>query len=145
MIAMVWHVVGAKHAGVPMFHVTKINDSRLDLILSGKIGSSEMDAGLDDLMALSDGLRGAGLFYHIADFRWPAIGVVTSKISRLPELTKLFGRFAKVAVVSDRAWIRTFATLEGKLIPTLQIKGFAPEDRQTAEAWLADNEIFDVA
>ena len=45
-------------------------------------------------------------------------------------------KIGKVAVISDQAWLRTAAEVEGKLIPGLKIESFEPSERANAEAWL---------
>jgi hypothetical protein len=45
--------------------------------------------------------------------------------------------FSRVAVVSDLAWLRTLATVSGKLIPAeVRVFGLAEQDR--ARAWLME-------
>lgn len=120
-----------------MFTVTRQNDTRLNLLFGGKIGSDEMDAGLDDLLGLSQDMTDGRLLYEIADFRWPGFGAIGGKLGRIPELRQLLGRFTKVAVVTDKSWIRSLVRCENILFRRIEMKPFQPQDSAQAEAWLA--------
>ena len=49
-------------------------------------------------------------------------------------------KIGKVAVVSDEAWLRTAAEVEGKLIPGLTIESFKSDDHAVAESWLLSDD-----
>jgi hypothetical protein len=60
------------------------------------------------------------------------------EFSRLPKLFGLLGKFEKCAVLSDAAWLRTAAEVEGALFPGITIKAFKMDEEEAAEAWLAE-------
>lgn len=72
----------------------------------------------------------------ICDFEMPTLGAMAVELYRMPKLFRLTGKFDKCAVLSDTAWIRTAAEIEGVAIPSLEIKSFALADIKAAEAWL---------
>lgn len=45
-------------------------------------------------------------------------------------------KFEKVAIVSDKAWLRALAELEDKLFPTMEEKAFKMKERKAAEEWV---------
>ena len=119
-----------------MFKLTRISDSRIDLEISGKIDADEMTAGLDRLLALSEGFVGGSMLYRIHDFDLPSLGAIAVELGRLPQMFGLIRRFDKIAVVCDQAWIRKGVEIEGALIPKLEIKGFTFDQADAAEVWL---------
>jgi hypothetical protein len=119
-----------------MLSVTKPSPDRLDIDLSGTLDADAMRAGLDDLVRLSEGMRSGRMLYRITDFHMPTMGAIGVELRRLPKLFALISRFRRCAVVSDVAWLRTAAEVEGRLIPGLEIKSFDLPEAAAAEAWL---------
>ena len=120
-----------------MFDVTQKSPNRVDVALSGQIDADEMRASLTALFDASSGMKGGVMLYRITDFSLPTLGAIGVEISQLPQLFGLIGKFSKCAVLTDAAWLRHTAEIEGKLIPGLAIKTFEIDDVVAAEAWLA--------
>jgi hypothetical protein len=120
-----------------MLTVTKPSPDRVDIALGGTLDADAMRAGLDELINLSEGVRNGRMLYRITDFSMPTLGAFAVELGRIPKLFALISRFDRCAVVSDVAWLRTAAEIEGRLIPGLEIKSFDLPDAGAAEAWLA--------
>jgi hypothetical protein len=95
-----------------------------------------MRSGLDHLIEESEGITNGKMLYKIAGFEMPTLGAMAIELYRMPNLLRLIKKFDKCAVLSDTAWIRTAAKVEGAVIPSLEIKSFALKDVKAAEAWL---------
>lgn len=119
-----------------MFKVTQNGTNRLDIELSGKLDSEEMKVALDDLVSKSEGIENGIMFYDIVDFNIPTLGAIAVEFSRLPSMIGLLKKFKKCAFLTDKNWIKKVGELEGVLFPWLEIKGFAREQKEEAEAWL---------
>ncbi len=122
-----------------MFTVARVSDVRIDLTIQGKITGPEMASGLTELLALSGGFEKGVMLYRIEGFKWPTFNAVMAEAIRIPKLFGLLKRFGKIAVISDKAWVRRAAAIEGAVIPKMKIKTFKPEQADAAEAWLAGN------
>lgn len=120
-----------------MLTVTKPAPDRVDIELRGTLNADLMAAGLDELIEKSEGVRDGRMLYTIPEFAMPTLGAIGIELRRLPRLFALMRRFRRCAVLSDAAWLRTAAGIEGALIPGLEIKAFAMDQRPAAEAWLA--------
>lgn len=120
-----------------MLTVTRPSPDRLDITLSGTLDTDAMRAGLDELIRLSEGMKNGRMLYRITDFSMPTLGALGVEFQRLPRLFALLFRFDRCAVLSDAAWLRRAAEIEGALIPGLEIKSFDLPDAAAAEAWLA--------
>ncbi len=123
-----------------MLKITKPSANRVDIELSGKIDSEEMARGLDDLLEKSQDVNSGIMLYRIVSFAFPDMGAIAVEMARLPKLFGLLGRFDRCAVLSDAAWIRTAAEIEGALFPGIDIKAFDLDDDAAAEAWLKTGE-----
>lgn len=119
-----------------MFKITKTAPNRLDIDLSGSLDADAMRKGLDRLVKSAEGITNGRMLYRIRDFEMPTMGALAIEFQQMPRLFGLIGRFDKCAVLSDTAWLRTAAELEGAVIPNLEIKSFMLADVAAAEEWL---------
>lgn len=119
-----------------MLTITKHSANRLDIELSGALGTQAMREGLDMLIDESADITKGRMLYRIRDFEMPSMGALAVEFKQMPKLFSLIGKFEKCAVVSDASWIRTVAELEGFVLPTLEIRSFPLEAEQQAEDWL---------
>lgn len=120
-----------------MLKITKKSANRVDIDLKGHLDSEEMAKGLDELIAASEGVEDGQMLYRITSFAMPSLGAIGVEFSRMPKLFSLIGKFTRCAVLTDVAWLRTAAEVEGALIPGLTIKAFELDEVEKAESWLA--------
>ncbi|MEM9009877.1 MAG: STAS/SEC14 domain-containing protein [Pseudomonadota bacterium] len=120
-----------------MLTITKPAPDRVDIELKGVLDAEAMRRALDDLIAKSEDVSGGRMLYRIPEFALPTLGAIGVELRRLPKLFGLLGKFDRCAVLSDAAWIRTAAEIEGALFPGITIKSFALEEDAAAEAWLS--------
>lgn len=128
-----------------MMTVTKPTANRIDIVLSGALDKQQMGQALDDLIAQSEGVTEGKMLYTILDFEMPTLGAIAAEIARMPSLMSLLTRFERCAVLSNSAWLRNAAEVEGALLPRLAIKSFTRDDLAAAEAWLDDETDDDAA
>ncbi len=123
-----------------MFKIQRISENQLDVEMSGKLDSAGMARVLDDLVAKSEGIENGKILCDVIDYQLPSLGAITLELSRLPELFDLIKRFRRIAVLSDKAWLKRIGELKGKLLPMLQIKAFDRNEREAALQWLESEE-----
>lgn len=121
-----------------MLSVSKPAPNRVDIELSGILDAELMASGLDDLIEKSEGVTNGKMLYRIPEFSMPTVSALAVELQRLPKLFGLLGKFDRCAVLSDAAWLRTAAEIEGALIPGIKIKSFELYETAAAEAWLAE-------
>jgi hypothetical protein len=119
-----------------MFEITKPSANRVDISLSGSLDADAMRTALDDLIETSETVKHGRMLYRITDFSMPTFGAIGVEMARLPKLFGLLGKYDKCAVLSDSAWLRKAAVVEGSLFPGLEIRSFEPGEDAAAEAWL---------
>lgn len=120
-----------------MMSIAKTAPNRVEIDLEGSLDANAMETALDRLLALSDGVSAGRMLYRVTNFEMPTLGVIAVELRRLPSLFSLIGKFDKCAVLSDTSWIRTWAEVEGALIPGLEIRAFELHEAAEAERWLA--------
>lgn len=119
-----------------MLNISKPSKNRVDIELSGVLDANAMREGLDKLIEQSEDVSEGKMLYSISDFEFPTVGALAQEFIKMPRLFGLLGKFEKCAVVSDAAWIRTVAEMEGAVFPSLDIKSFAQSQVAAAEKWL---------
>lgn len=120
-----------------MLKVTRVSPNRVDIELTGRLDAEAMRTGLDDLIEQSEDIANGLMLYTITEFAMPSAGAFAVEFGRLPKLFGLIGKFDRCAVLTDTAWLRTAAEIEGALIPGLEVRGFELGQNDAAEAWLA--------
>lgn len=122
-----------------MIKTTKPAENRIDMELNASsIDEETMRRAIEELIEKSEGVEHGQLLYRLHHFPWPSLSAMAVKFEHLPKLFGLLGKFDRCAVLSDEAWLRTAADIEGALIPGLEMKGFEMDEAEAAEKWLAE-------
>jgi len=120
-----------------MFKVISNGSNRLDIELSGKLGTEDMRVALDELENKSKNIENGKMLYDVIDFHIPSFGAIGVEFSRLPAMFGLIKKFDRAAVLTDKTWLKKVSELEGALFPGLEIKAFNRDQKEEAEAWLS--------
>lgn len=122
-----------------MIKITKTAPNRIDVEFdSTSIDEDTMRSAIEELIEKSEGIEHGQLLYRLHHFPWPSLGAVAVELGHLPKLFNWLGKFDRCAVLSDEAWLRKAAEIEGALIPGLEIKGFTMDEAAAAETWLGE-------
>jgi len=120
-----------------MFKVMQNGKNRLDIEMSGKLNAEDMKIALDELVSKSENIANGKMLYEIIDFHLPSLDAIGIEFSRLPAMFGLMKKFDRVAVLTDKIWLKKVSELEGALYPGLEIKAFNIDQKAEAEAWLS--------
>ena len=111
-------------------------DDVIALTISDRIASADLDAIMDRLdgaMARHDKIHVFAEVLSIDGIELPALG---TQFARAMPLFGKLGRFGRVAVVADQAWIRAVTRLESAVLPLIDYEVFDPRQREAALAWV---------
>ncbi len=122
-----------------MLNVSKSSPNRINIELSGALDAEATRLALDQLIEESKGITHGKMLYKISDFEMPTLGAMAAELYRMPKLFHLIAKFEKCAVLSDTAWIRNAAEIEGVVFRSLAIRSFVMADAKAAETWLDDH------
>lgn len=106
------------------------------LKIANKIKGSDLDTIMDRLdtaMAHHDKVH---IFVETQSIDGIEISGLGSYMSRAIPLFGKLGRFGRVAVVADQAWVRTGTRLESALLPHISYRTYKPGQRDEAFAWV---------
>lgn len=59
-----------------MFKVTRVNDGRLDIEMSGKLDVEYMEKAIDELAHKAEGIKHGKMLYDVVDFHLPSLGAI---------------------------------------------------------------------
>jgi len=105
--------------------------------VSGKVSKADVELAWASLDAALDEAETIGLYAEIVDLGGFTIdGLVEDVAHALKEIGQ-WRRFARYAVVTDAGWLRTLADVEGKLLPGIEIRTYAMDQKDDAMAWLS--------
>ncbi len=121
-----------------MYKLFKLNDDCVVFELNGAPDAVDMENVLQEMTALIGEQQGMTMLYKIEKFEFPSLSTMVVKLSDLPRWLGVLKAISKIAVVTEKSWIRNAAELEGFLIPGLTIRSFEFEHLAQAEAWLKD-------
>jgi hypothetical protein len=119
-----------------MYRVERIGERHLEIGMSGRLDDASMQEALDDIVAASEDIENGTMLYDVIDFHLPTLAAIRIEFARMPSMLGLMKRFRRAAVLTDKRWLRTVSEIEGLLVPNLEIRAFARNDRAAAEAWL---------
>jgi hypothetical protein len=114
-------------------------DSADDVIavrVADRISGEELDTIMDRLdgaMARHDKVH---VFVETRSIDGIEIAGLGAYMARAMPLLGKLGRFGRVAVVADQAWIRAVTRIESAVLPHISYRVFEPEDRDAAFAWV---------
>lgn len=114
-------------------------DSADDVIavrVSHRITGADLGAIMDRLdraMATHDKVH---VFVETRDIDSLEVSGLPGYFARAMPLFGKLGRFGRVGVVADQAWIRAGTRIESAMLPFIQYRVFMPAERERALAWV---------
>jgi len=126
-----------------MIELLQAPDHVAAYVLSGTLSEEDVDKVIADVEAKLDRHDRIGILADLTDFRDVTIraGIKDMRYS----FGKLFElqRFPKEAVITERQWLATLASISDPFIPFVAVRAFAPGEREAALSWVADIETED--
>lgn len=105
---------------------------RVDYKITGADLAAIMNR-LDDVMARHEMVH---VFVETHSINGIEVSGVPSYAARAMPLFGKLGRFGRVAVVADQAWVRVGTRLESALLPNISYRTYLPSERDEALAWV---------
>jgi hypothetical protein len=114
-------------------------DSAEDVVaarVEGKITGADLDAVMNRLDAALRGSEKVHVFVETSAIDAIEIAALPGYMARAAPLLGKLGRFGRVAVVADQAWIRIATRIESAVLPFISYRVFEPAERDAALAWV---------
>jgi hypothetical protein len=110
-------------------------DDVLALEMSGTITGDDLDAIMDRADAIMAAHEKIHVFVETRGIGGMQLSALPHHFSRALPLFGRLGRFGRVAVVADQAWMRAATRLESAVLPNIRYRVYEPEERDEALAW----------
>lgn len=119
-----------------MFKIEKIDENSLNLELNGKLDRDEMQSSLDEFEEKAKDIKEGTILYDVIDFDFMTMTKTFVEIAKDPRMFKLMKNFKKVAVLTDKFWLKNLAMLESAIYPGVNVKAFNRSQKAHAIEWL---------
>ena len=116
-------------------------DDIIALKLADKIGGADLDAIMDRLDTAMARHETVHIFLETCSIDGIELSGFGSYVVRALPLFGKLGRFGRVAVVADQAWIRAGTRIESALLPGISYRTFTPEQRDEAFHWVTGTTV----
>ena len=115
-------------------------DDVIALKITGTITGEDLDAIMDRTDAVMAGESKVHVYVETQGIDGIQLSAMPHHTARALPLFGMLGRFGRVAVVADQAWIRAGSRLESALLPNISYMVVGPEGRDEALAWVLRGE-----
>jgi len=106
------------------------------LRIGGKIEGADLNAIMDRLEPMLAQAGKTHVFVETQAISGIAIDGLAHYSARAMPLFGKLGKFGRVAVVADQAWIRWAAKFESAVLPNVSYRTFTPDRADEALAWV---------
>ena len=111
-------------------------DDVLAVRIAHRITGEDLDAVMDRLERLMAAHATVHVFVETHAIDGIELSGLAAYTARAMPLLGQLGRFGRVAVVADQAWIRLGMRLESMALPFVSYRTFEPHERDAALAWV---------
>ena len=120
-----------------MLTILPESDGLIAYEVDGRIDKADMEraiAHIDERLKLRPGPVDMLAVIHEVGFITPPalLRDIQYSLSKVRQIA----RFRRVAVVSDKGWVRAIASAEDLMIPRIEVKAFSMNDEDIARLWL---------
>lgn len=110
-------------------------DQVLAVKMSGTLTADDYDLVLAEMEAKLLRHERIGIFVDMTDFRDVTAGAAAKDLRFALGKIGEWRRFPREAIVTDKQWVKTLAKVVDPLVPQVEIRTFAPAERDQALAW----------
>ena len=126
-----------------MHKFIKSPDDVLAVKISGTITGEDLDAIMDRTDAIMAKHDTVHVYCETHGVEGLQLSAMPHHMSRAFPLFGKLGRFGRVAVVADQAWMRFGTRLESAMLPNMSYRVCKPEERDEALGWVMGKQLAD--
>ena len=119
-----------------MLEVIASPEDVIALKVSGQIKGQELDMIMDRLDAIMAKHDKVHVFVETEAIAGLELSSLPHYFSRAMPLFGKLGRFGRVAVVADQAWVRVGTRIESAILPMISYRTYEPDKRDEALTWV---------
>lgn len=119
-----------------MLQFIECNDDVVAVTISERVTSADLDAVMDRLEPALQQHAQVHVFVETRAIDGIELSGLGAHVARAMPMLGQLGRFGRVAVVADQAWVRAMTRLESVLLPFVSYRVFQPDQREQALDWV---------
>ena len=119
-----------------MHEILPSADNVIALKISNKISGSDLSTIMDRVESIMSKHDKVHVFVETQSIDGIEISALPAHMARAMPMFSKLGRFGRVAVVADQAWMRVGTRLESAMLPNISYRTYMPEERDEAFEWV---------
>jgi SpoIIAA-like len=119
-----------------MLELLSAPDHVVAMRVTGRVDEADIERGIQAIESALAREKTVSLFAEIAMSGMTGGALAKDLSYSLGKLRDLH-RFPRVALVTDQEWLRTFGEVQNRLLPRVEVRTFAPSERDTALEWVS--------
>lgn len=119
----------------------ELNNNIAFMSIKGTMSQTALESGLDWMDQVSEANDNFNICVDIASNNFDDLSAARTEFLRVGRVLRHAPTAEKCAVLTDSAFLKNSAKVEGAVIPGLEINAFDLEEGSVAEKWLNDEPI----
>lgn len=121
----------------------KLNNNIAFMSVNGTMSKDSLDEGLSWMDQVAETEESFNICVNIDTENFDDLSAAREEFIRVGRVLRHAATAEKCAILSDSAFLRNSAKIEGAVIPGLEINAFDLNEATTAEKWLKDEPTLD--
>ncbi len=105
---------------------------------NGQLSGEDYDRCIAEIEARLREYRRIGLFTDLSGMTGVSAEAMAKDLRYAVQKLGEYSRFARAAVVTDKAWLGRISEFAGQLLPATEVRAFEPAEAGPALAWVAE-------
>jgi hypothetical protein len=118
-----------------MIEILPAPDHVVALRIAGTIGGEDVDRVVQMIEARLKSHPKLGVYVDIVELDDITADAASKDLRYGLAMIGEWHRFPREAVVTNKQWVRALASLAARLVPQVEVRAFAPDEREQALAW----------
>ncbi|WP_046864804.1 STAS/SEC14 domain-containing protein [Microvirga massiliensis] len=122
-----------------MLELLSAPDQVVAMRVTGRVDEADIERGIGAIEAALAHRETVSLLAEV-DMSGMTAGAIAKDLSYSLGRLRDLHRFPRVAIVTSQEWLRTLAEVQNRILPRIEVRAFAPSERDAAMEWASQPE-----
>jgi hypothetical protein len=122
-----------------MLELLSAPDQIVAMRVTGRVDEADIERGIEAVEAALARRETVSLLAEV-DMSGMTAGAIAKDLSYSLGRLRDLHRFPRVAIVTSQEWLRTLAEVQNRVLPRIEVRAFAPSERDAAMEWASQPE-----